>query len=128
MFCTNIKNTKQYQVCEIISNKTGFIISDSIDKIQSFDMIFASEYFEHFERPVEHLIYIIETLKPKIILFANTFNAQSIGHFNIYKHNNYQYAGGGISSLFINTLKIYNFNRIKTNCWNNRPNYFRYEE
>jgi 2-polyprenyl-3-methyl-5-hydroxy-6-metoxy-1,4-benzoquinol methylase len=124
VFGTNIKNTNQYKICEKISFENDFILTENIDEIGNVDILFASEYFEHFERPVEHLLECIYKLKPKHILFANTFNAKSIGHFNLYKHFNIDYNGRSISKLFTKTLNENNYKKIITKCWNSRPTYF----
>jgi 2-polyprenyl-3-methyl-5-hydroxy-6-metoxy-1,4-benzoquinol methylase len=123
---TNIKETKQYQVCKEIAKQSKFIIKENISQIGKADLIFASEYFEHLQRPIEHLIEILEKLKPKYILFANTFTTRSIGHFDTYIHNNKPYKGLEISKLFTKTLKGYKYQKVKTNCFNNRPNFYEY--
>jgi len=128
VYGTNIKNTHQYKICQQISDQTGFILTDTISYIkEGADLVFASEYFEHFERPVEHLIEVLIKLKPKHFLFANTFNAKSIGHFNIYKHEDKNYTGKEITKLFSRVLKDFKYKKIDTNCWNNRPNYYIHE-
>lgn len=126
IYGTNLKNTNQYKICEMLSKKADFILTDDITTIGQVDLIFASEYFEHFERPAEHLTEIYEHLRPKYILFANTFNAKSIGHFNIYKHFNQDYTGLQMSRLFTKQLKALNYKKVQTNCWNNRPNFYEY--
>jgi cyclopropane fatty-acyl-phospholipid synthase-like methyltransferase len=57
---TNIRDTKQYKVCEVLRKKVDFDLTDNIEEIGNVDLVFASEYFEHFEKPVEHLKYVIE--------------------------------------------------------------------
>ena len=91
----------------------------------SFALIFASEYFEHIERPVEHLINVINTNKPKYFLIANTFNQPAIGHFDTYKHYLDSYNGKETSKLFNNTLKENGYKKINTKLWNQRPNYWK---
>jgi 2-polyprenyl-3-methyl-5-hydroxy-6-metoxy-1,4-benzoquinol methylase len=98
---------------------------EKFDDLGDIDLVFASEYFEHFERPVEHLIEVVEKLNPKYILFANTFNSKSIGHFDIYKHLDKDYSGPEMSKLFTKTLKSYKFKKVNTNCFNNRPNFYK---
>lgn len=134
VFGTNIKDTKQYQVCSNIANISGFNLVESLDEIGSCDLVFASEYFEHFERPIEHLIDVLQKLNPKHFLFANTFNSKSIGHFDIYKNKGAEnlfssnYTGKEMSRLFSKTLKEHGYKKVHTNCFNDRPNYYRYGE
>lgn len=125
---TNLKNTKQYKICEFISKSINIEITDKISNVGKIDLVFASEYFEHFERPLEHLNEILKILTPKYILFANTFNSKSIGHFDTYKDYNKVYTGKEISKEFTKTLKSNNYIKIKTNCFNNRPNLYQYAE
>lgn len=125
VFGTNLKNTNQYKICEKISKLSGFNLVETLEEVGFVDMVFASEYFEHFERPIEHLIDVIIKLNPKHILFANTFNAKSIGHFDTYKHYDKNFNGKEISKLFTKTLNEHGFFKVKTNCWNNRPNYYK---
>lgn len=122
VYGTNLKNTNQYLICEKISKDADFILVEDIKEIGKVDVVFASEYFEHFETPVEHLVDCINALKPNYILFANTFNAKSIGHFNTYKHLGVDYNGKCISRLFSKALNKNGYQKMITNCWNNRPN------
>jgi len=125
---TNLKGTIQWDICERISAISGFKLVESLEEIGSCDLVFASEYFEHFERPVEHLKDVIETLAPRHIIFANTFNSPSIGHFKSYLDGDKSYTGKAISRLFSSTLRGYGFTKVETNFFNNRPNYYRREE
>ena len=129
VFATNIKESKQWDFCKyIFSNQNDITLFETVDNIDKVDMIFASEYFEHFEEPILHLINIIKKVEPKYIIFANTFTSKSIGHFNNYIHNGVSYSGKDISRLFSKTLKTYGFNKVITNCFNNRPNIYKYIE
>lgn len=128
LFGTNLKNTKQYQICEQIANTEGFKITEHLQDLpKNVDIVFASEYFEHFEKPIEHLLEVISELKPKHIIFANTFNAKSIGHFNVYKHNDLEFSGKEISRLFTKILKENKYFKVQTNCFNARPNIYTHE-
>lgn len=123
---TNLEDTKQYKICEeVFKGNNNCILRSGLDDIGPVDMVFASEYFEHFDRPVEHLIDVLKNLKPKHVLFANTFNAKSIGHFDTYYHFGKGYTGREISRLFTKTLKNYGYEKVVTKCWNNRPNYYK---
>lgn len=120
VYATNIKDTKQYKICENLD--AGFNLIENISDIKTaVDMVFASEYFEHFEYPIKHLLEILETLKPRYFLFANTFNAKSIGHFDVYEN---KYTGAETSRIFSNTLKNIGYKKVNTNCYNNRPNFY----
>lgn len=126
---TNLKDTKQYLICEeVFKDNDNCVLLDGFDSIGPVDVVFASEYFEHFDMPVEHLMDVLEQLTPKHILFANTFNAKSVGHFDTYYHFGAGYNGRGISRLFNKTLNNYGYEKVKTKCWNNRPTYYKKSE
>lgn len=124
VYGTNIKDTPQYNIAKSFEKETGIIIVDDCSNIET-DLIFASEYFEHFQKPIEHLTHILKNTKCKHMLIANTFNGKAIGHFDYYIHLNKYYDGKTISKMFNNTLRQNGYEKIETNCWNNRPNYWK---
>ena len=124
---TNIKDTPQYEIASKLAKERDFKIIDDYKEIKT-DLIFASEYFEHIENPVEHLLDIIKKCKPKYFLIANTFTQPAIGHFNNYKHLDKIYEGKEMSKLFNRTLKENNYIKIKTQLWNQKPNYWKLNE
>ena len=121
---TNLKDTPQYQIAVELGDEYDFNIEDNFENIKA-DLIFASEYFEHIQNPVEHLLDIIKKCSPRYLLIANTFNQRAIGHFDNYYHNDKKYDGKSISRLFNKTLKNNNYTKVKTNLWNQRPNYWK---
>jgi len=121
---TNLRETKQWKVCEYLANEQGFDLTETVQQVGKVDMVFASEYFEHFLTPVEHLIEVMHNCEPRYILFANTFGSKSIGHFDTYYHDSTPYTGREISRLFSKMLRKFGYKKVKTNCWNNRPNFY----
>ncbi len=121
VYGTNIENTHQYNIAKYYSEKYNFEVIPSIFKTNKSNLIVAFEYFEHFERPIEHLLFIIKSNEPKYFIIANSFNAKSIGHFNFYYFNNKKYTGKEISIIFNKTLRNYGYEVVKTGFWNNRP-------
>jgi len=122
VFGTNIEDTKQYKFCQLMSRKYGFNIYPDINHItQDIDLVFASEYFEHIENPVEHLKDIIYKLNPKCFIIANAFNTSALGHFIEYKNEGNIINQKYISKIFDSVLKENNYIKLKTNLWNNRP-------
>ena len=124
VFGTNIEGSSQYDMAKNLGNQHDFTIIGSYENTPC-DLIFASEYFEHFERPIEHLIQVIEHCNPKYMLIANAFTSMAIGHFNKYKNLSETYSGKDMSLLFNNTMRKYGYEKVKTTCWNNRPAYWR---
>jgi len=126
VYGTNIKDTTQYMIASYFARVRSFtIISDTQQINTHIDLIFASEYFEHFERPIEHLLDILHICTPDFLLIANSFNTVSIGHFTTYYHLKQAYTGKQISGLFNDTLRLFRYEKVKTNLWNSRPTYWR---
>lgn len=127
VYGTNIKDSYQYKMAESYGKQYEFKVVDDISNMKA-DLVFASEYFEHFERPIEHLDYVIKTLQPKYLLIANTFNGKAIGHFDVYKHHSYTMSAKNTSKEFGKFLRNNFYRKINTNCWNNRPQYWKKED
>lgn len=121
---TNLPGTVQAKLASRLGKAAGFKVASSHTK-QKADLVFASEYFEHFERPVEHLEDVILRVKPKYWLIANSFGTDAIGHFQTYFHDDSAYDSKGISRLFASTMRNHGYEKIKTKCWNNRPAYWK---
>ncbi len=119
---TNLSNTPQFRLAKERSKLYRFIVQE---KFREADLIFASEYFEHIENPIEHLIEVLIICKPKYLLLANSFNTKALGHFIYYKYNKQLYTGSEISRIFNKILHTYGYLKVKTNCWNNRPSYWK---
>ncbi len=119
---TNLKETKQWNFCQKIAHKNDWNLIESINEINhDIDLVFASEYFEHIIRPMEHIKHIIDKLKPKYMVIANSFNTKSIGHFETYKHENDDIDQKKISKTFNKFIRDNGYTDIKTGFWNNRP-------
>lgn len=89
VYGVNLENTFQYKFCKNLD----FNLYSDYNKInKKIDLIFASEFFEHIEKPIELVELLINKFKPKFIITANAFNTKSIGHFSNYivsiKHYN----------------------------------------
>lgn len=119
---TNLPHTAQFKICEKVSTLYGFSVADGL--IERADLVFASEYFEHFERPIEHLEEVITKLKPTRVLTANSFNAVSLGHFSVYRHSSLMLQGRATSRLFRKAMNAYGYKKVPTRCWNDRPTYW----
>ena len=122
VYASNLEGSMQYEFCKKSEREYGFnLISDISQVGKDVDFIFASEYFEHIERPIEHLRDIIDTLNPKYFIIANAFGTMSTGHFIYYKHDGYLISQDNVSKDFNNYLRERKYKKIKTNLCNNRP-------
>jgi SAM-dependent methyltransferase len=121
---TNIAESSQFKLANELGNSHNFKVIEDYSGIKS-DLIFASEYFEHFQSPVEHLVDVLDACNPRYMIIANTFNSSAIGHFNEYYHHNNAYTGKQIGKLFNETMRNKGYQQVKTKCWNNRPSYWK---
>lgn len=121
VYGTNLRNTKQYAICEFLASKYDFQIVESIEEIGKADFIFASEYFEHIINPIDHLINIIQIATPKIMYIANSFTASAIGHFPIYLYRDQSIEAKRIGKFFAHVMRLYGYQKLETGLWNNRP-------
>ena len=128
---TNVPGSPQTRIAERLADpdRLGlrpFSIAGSLSSIPGpTDLVFASEYFEHFQKPVLHLREVIETLQPGALLVANTFNSRSIGHFDTYTAGGKTLSGLQTSRAFNAELVREGYEKIQTQFWNNRPAYWR---
>jgi len=125
VYGTNLRDTKQYEFCEKMSEDFNFELVGSPRQIHSgADFIFASEYFEHIRFVIEHLSEILEFLKPKFLYIANAFNTISVGHFEWYRQSNNPLLvthQSKISGEFNGLLRERGYKMIRTKNWNQRP-------
>jgi SAM-dependent methyltransferase len=126
VYATNLPNTFQFRVATRMAEMYGFTLVPDVSYIsEQADLVFASEYFEHFPEPIEHLQSIVSAIRPKSWLIANAFTAKAIGHFTSYMIDGAPANGKTTSKIFADTLKRYGYQKIQTNLWNNRPSYWR---
>jgi hypothetical protein len=118
---TNLPGTLQYKVDEHLSKIHNFEMVDDVDKVGRSDMVFCSEYFEHFEAPIEHLKHVIMNTRPKIIVVANAFGTIGVGHFERYRVGKNLFNGRNTSKKFNDALRMNGYNKLNTKIWNQRP-------
>ena len=124
VYGTNFEDSSQYAMSSYIGDGNGFKMRDSHRGIKA-DLIFASEYFEHIQAPIEHLFEVLTDCEPKYLLFANTFNSNAIGHFNVYLLAGNAISRNEVSREFSAKLTAHGYEQVPTRCWNNRPAFWR---
>ena len=128
VYGTNLKSSPQFLFNRQLGQKYKFSIIENVHKInKNIDLIFASEYFEHFQNPIEHLDIILSK-NPKYLIIANAFGSKSIGHFDIYYHGNKKIENKKMGRYFNDYLRFKGFILQKTKCWNNRPAYWKFND
>jgi hypothetical protein len=130
VYGTNLDGTLQMSVAKQMAVDYNFTMCGDPSGVPEVDLAFASEYFEHFDKPLEHLDLVIETIKPKAMLIANAFGPKAIGHFDSYSVEVNPIVGHEIfdanttGKLFNKRMKQHGYSKVKTKLWNNRPAYW----
>jgi len=123
---TNFPGTVQARFATRMGKRYGFsLVTGPRDVGHQCDLIFASEYFEHIESPLDHLEEIIDALRPKFLIVANAFGAISVGHFERYVVGGRSMTGKEASLRFNRRLRTRGYEKVRTRCWNGRPVYWR---
>lgn len=117
---TNLVDSCQMPPCEAMGERYGFTMVGEPPQ-GPVDLVFASEYFEHFEAPVAHLAEVLAACKPRMLLIANTFTRRSVGHFDTYAVGSKRVFGRETARLFGAALRAAGYARLETSLWNNRP-------
>jgi SAM-dependent methyltransferase len=138
---TNLINTWQYDFAKKLGQNNNFDIVPEITTLKNVDVIFASEYFEHFYEPIAHLKDVLDNCSPKFLITANGFGGDAIGHFDDYRvdedlddsdnkwdlFSGEDVKGGNIQSSketskrFNQYLKDRGYTKLDTKIWNSRP-------
>ena len=123
---TNLQETVQWKLASHFGKKYNFTLVPDVQTLnKQIDLVFASEYFEHIERPIEHLDQVIDVCEPKYFVLANAFGTTCLGHFDVHKHKNEKIVAKEMNKLFNKHLRQRGYRKIKTRCWNQRPTYWK---
>jgi len=123
VFGTNLIETPQCQFAIELGVERQFTVVESTAKIeQDIDLLFASEYFEHFEDPVTHLDLIFQQRRlPKILVFASSFGAIGAGHFVSHVHDGVSTPGKNFGRTFNAELRARGYTQPAGRYWNAKP-------
>jgi SAM-dependent methyltransferase len=125
VYATNLPDTAQFKICESMASQFKFKLLTNVNEVDcKVDLVFASEYFEHFEDPTAHLDEVLK-LNPDYLIIANAFSAKSVGHFDEYYHKGEAHTGKLYGRVFNSYLREQGFDKVVTNCYNNRPTYWK---
>ena len=116
---TQVCGSPQFEIATNMGAQHGFRIIGALE--EHADLVFASEYFEHWEAPVEHLEEVLSKATPKALIIANAFGSKSVGHFDVYKDRGVDYTPKAISKKFNGALRNHGYSLVKTKFWNGRP-------
>jgi SAM-dependent methyltransferase len=119
---TNIPGTFQYKIAEVLGKQHNFSMVEKLEDVgNDNDIVFASEYFEHFQSPIEHLEEVITTLKPKFLITANAFTYDAIGHFDEYLVDGKPIEDKKMNKLFTKKANELGYTRYHMKMFNDRP-------
>ncbi len=127
IYGNNLENTKQYEFCKEVFKNTDIELISDIEQLSNIDIVFAFEFFEHIDAPIKFCNYLIENINPKVIICANSFNTQAIGHFTKYENNSknkffkQSIDQKEISKEFNKNLRTQGYKSLKTTIWNDKP-------
>lgn len=107
-----------------VARGMGVKVVPSLDR--EVDLVFASEYFEHIERPLEHISDIVSVGRPKYIVAANAFGATATGHFLTFKDGERLIPRDAMGREWGKRLRDLGYQRVETGFWNNRPQLWRH--
>lgn len=123
---TNLPGTDQWDFGVEMGKRYGFeMVEDVVEIPGRGGLVFASEYFEHFQKPIEHLEHVINALEPRYLLIANAFNTWSIGHFEEYIVDDEIIPQNKISRMFNNKLRDLGYTKEKVGFFNSKPNFWK---
>lgn len=111
----------QARAAREIGTRARFTVEPEITG--AVDLIFASEYFEHFDHPYDHLKEVlIRGQFPHYLILASTFGTRSVGHFDVYYDEIGNPLPGNIVARGFNArLRRVGYRQVETGFWNNRP-------
>jgi len=123
VFGTNVKGSWQTEFAKKFNRKNNIkFVNGFKDLPKTCDLVLCSEYFEHFEKPIDHLKNIINCCHPKIFMIASSFNMVAAGHFEYFIVNNKPVHRSKIGKIFNNELIKQGYEERIVGFWNNRPN------
>lgn len=126
---TNMPGSTQYRIASLLADAYGFtMVPDAAEIAGQPDLVWATEYFEHFDRPLDHANELIAALQPRAMLIANTFGGDATGHFDTYIVDGEELPCGKVGRLFNANLRRLGYRKVETKMWNARPTLWELEQ
>ncbi len=119
---TFFKEHKGYGKAEFGRPTIATLTEQDMERHGPFDMLFASEYFEHFEEPLEQTNFLLNQVGFKYLVINNSFNVKAYGHFKEFKHNE-TLAPKQMSKAWLKAVRK-DYKELDVKCWNGRPKIF----
>ena len=126
---TNMPGSTQYRIARLLADAYGFtMVPDAAEIAGQPDLVWATEYFEHFDRPLDHANELVAALQPRAMLIANTFGGDATGHFDTYIVDGEELPCGKVGRLFNANLRRLGYRKVGTKMWNARPTLWELEQ
>jgi hypothetical protein len=104
-------------------DRIKFISNYDLVRSDRFDMLFASEYFEHFQDSTNWTSSLLSNGRFKYLVVNNSFNVRAYGHFKDYFHKGISVMPKQMSKLWLKQVRA-DYDEMKIKCWNGRPKIF----
>ena len=86
------------------------------------ELLAALEYLEHFPAPVRELGRLLDRVRPRGVLLANSFGVLSAGHYRTFEVPGNPAASAREASRAVSTLlRDAGFRRLPIQAWNGKP-------
>lgn len=119
---TNVEGSKQAALVARMARCRGYKLEcGGLDKVGKVDLVFASEYFEHFYEPLAHLTEVLDYLAPEVVVTANAFTSRSTGHFPEYLIDGEIVSNKRVTRRFTQAMNERGYQRVLFDVWNGRP-------
>lgn len=115
---TNFPNLNQVRIARSLGVE---VVGDAEEVGETADVVVASEYFEHFERPAEHLREVLSVLRPTYLVVINSFTYLTYGHYERYEIDGRVLEPRATSRAFNAVVRAEGFRKVDLGFWNNRP-------
>lgn len=125
VYYNNLESTIQSEYFLSIKNKDIKILNTlkEITDNGPYDIIIASELFEHIEKPISLLKFLMKECN-KYFVTVNSFNTNAYGHFKKFEHYGISFMPNDISKLFLRNIRT-QFKEDEIKAWNSRPRIFK---
>jgi SAM-dependent methyltransferase len=118
VFCTEFEGPKSsWKFVEQLGKERGFSVVHNVQELnRHIDLVFASEYFEHFADPIRHMRELLQACTPKYLVVVNSFNTRGAGHFILHKD---------INDRFWGALFEFGYRKVETGFFKEKPSRLR---
>lgn len=126
---TNVVGSTQYRVASVLADVYGFtMVEHPVEVDGTPDLVWATEYFEHFDHPTDHADEVLEALRPRALIVQNTFNEDATGHFSDYIVGGEVQKRHRVGKVWNDNLIAHGYRQVDTKMWNRRPSLWVQEE